>query len=356
MGPISLHHPITRTFLPCFFSVVVIVIAISTELNAVRAPPPVEINKCCRIGETLDRNQQCSIGGATDQWWPTIYLIFKQAYFPNRGQAPRFMRAREYKRPNCQQPELYSSTNFALFSNGSLFLGERGSFFDVSDYCIDKDVALVCLPGSNGADSLKISMKLTKIRKCCSLNSLYLTEAQTCVPHTENGPIPQNLFEVKNTSHIDLVYGFPSCSPLTNNKYVIADQFQETNLNVADGTYVLQNTKKVLTNDEFCIDHINQNSNIFTGTVFACDELVSVKEAPELKNEEVCQCEHSYRLWLIECFSSKIESPVSHLFDRVNYFCDIFITYIDDWISIALKSSCVALQMPNLLCGMFIDR
>lgn len=284
---------IKRTFIPCFLSVIVIAITISTKfeyIHAVRAPPPVEINKCCRIGETLGQNRQCTVGGSSDdQWWPTIYLINKHSYFPKQGEAPRFMRAREFKRPDCENPELFLST-IALFSNGSLFLGERNSFFDTSDYCIDKDVALICLPGLKNADSLRTPIKLTKIRKCCSLNSHYSTQAQTCIPYSENDhTTPENLFETKNTSQIDLVYGFPSCSPATNNKFVIAAQFHEHNLNDADGTYVLENTRKVLTNDEFCIEYTNHNTNIFTGTVFACDELVSVKETtPELRKEEVC--------------------------------------------------------------------
>lgn len=245
----------------------------------IRAPPPVEINKCCRIGETLNRNRQC-LASEIEHWWPPIYLIGKQAYFPKQGEAPRFLRAQENKQPDCENPELILN-NIALFSNGSLFLGERNYFINMENYCIDKDVALVCL---KGADSLKTPTKLTKVRKCCSLNSVYLTHAQTCVQQSEEIPL-------KLTSHIDLVYGFPVCS-VTNNKYVIADQYHEHNLNIDDGTYVLGNAQKILKNDEFCIEHTNQNSNSVTGTVIACDDLVAITEAPELKNEEVSGCAH----------------------------------------------------------------
>lgn len=254
------------------------------RVYAARAPSPVEVNKCCRMGETLDRDGLCSNGEAVDHWWPPIYLIQKQSYFPKQGEAPRFLRAREYKRPVCENPDLISNS-IALFSNGSLFLGERSLFIDVENYCIDKDVALVCLPNLKSADSLKTPIKLTKIRKCCSLN-FYLTHAQTCVPKSEE--TPQELFGTKNTSSIDLVYGFPRCS---SNKYVIADQFHENNLSIDNGTYILENTHKTLTNDEFCIDHSNQNANLVTGTVlFVCNELEAIKETPDLKNEEVCRC------------------------------------------------------------------
>lgn len=282
MGPTSIRH-----LLNFFLSLILILITNAigfTHVYAVRQPPPtVEINKCCRIGETLDRNQQCSIGG-TDQWWPLIYLIAKGTYFQKQGEAPRFFRAREFTQPACEDPELFLK-NIALFSNGSLYLGERNSFIDRNDYCIDKDVALVCLPNVNGADSLTTAIKLTKIRKCCSFDSIYLTYAQNCVQSEKSS---QKLFETKNTSNIDLVYGFPSCKGLsTTDNYVIADQFREHNLNVDNGTYILENTHKILTNDEFCIDHSNQNGNTFAVTVFACDDLVAVKEAPESKTEEV---------------------------------------------------------------------
>lgn len=265
-----------RTLLLCLACVLVV-----TQVSAIRAPSPVDVNKCCRIGETLDRNSQlCAIGAVTDDhWWPLIYLIAKKQYFPKQGEAPRFLRVHENQRPNCEQPDLFTS-GIALFSNGSLFLGERNLFIDISNYCIDKDVALVC----KSADALKASQKkLTKVKKCCTPTS-YLEHARTCIPWSNE--IPQQLFETKNISNIDLIYGFPRCST-ANNNYVVADRFHEPNLNMDDGTYTLENTHKVLTDDEFCIDHTNQDANFGTGTVIACDDLVAVKEAPELKNEKV---------------------------------------------------------------------
>lgn len=274
-----------RTFLTLILILISNYIAFE-QVIAVRAPSPVEINKCCRIGETLDRNKRCSIGGSSDQWWPLIYLIGKGSYFPKHGEAPRFMRAIELKQPSCENPELFFN-NIALFSNGSLFLGERNKFIDRNDYCVDKDVALVCLPNMNGVDSLKTSIKLTKIRKCCSLSSIYLTHAQNCVQQEEN---PPKLFEIKNASQIDLVYGFPLCNGPSNahNKYVIPEQFHENNLNFENGTYTLENTHKILGNNEFCIDHTtNQSTNSIVAVVFACDDLVAVTEIPELRTEEV---------------------------------------------------------------------
>lgn len=265
-----------RTFLVCVIWVLVV-----GPACGIRAPSPVEVNKCCRVGETLDRHSQlCSIGASDDHWWPPIYLIAKNQYFSKSGEAPRFVRAHENQRPPCEQPDLFAS-GIALFSNGSLFLGERNLFIDISNYCIDKDVALVC----KSADALKATVKLTKVKKCCTPTS-YLEHARTCIPLSSQ--IPQQLFQTKNISDIDLIFGFPRCSS-ANNNYVVADQFHEQNLNLDDGTYTLENSAhKVLRNDEFCIDHTHQGANFGTGTVIACDDLVAIKEAPELKNEKVC--------------------------------------------------------------------
>lgn len=265
----------------------IIVGSVILTVTAVRAPPPVEVNKCCRIGERLNRNQECSIGDGTDKWWPLIYLIVKNSYFLPHGEAPRFIRPREHKRPNCENPELVL-TNIALFSNGSLYLAERNSFIDLADYCVDKDVALVCLPSGKNADSLVSPVKLTKIRKCCGHQSIYLTNDATCVTRTEeHNQIPEQFFTAQNSSYFDLVYGYPSCSAAANNKFVIADQFRENNLNTQNGTYAL-NSNRVLTVDEFCIEHTLQPTNKITESVFACADVVAVKDVLESKREEVC--------------------------------------------------------------------
>lgn len=273
---------IKRAFLSC--SALCALMFVVGHVSAIRAPSPVEVNKCCRIGETFDRNSQlCAIGATDDHWWPPIYLIAKNTYFLKQGEAPRFLRAHENTRPSCDQPDLVTE-GFALFSNGSLFLGQRNLFIDIANFCIDKDVALVCLAHHKTAASLRTSLQLTKVKKCCTPTS-YLEHARSCIPLTSDAP--QKLFQTKNASHIDLIFGFPRCSS-TNNNYVVADQFREKNLNLGEGTYTLENTQKKLTIDEFCIDHTNQDANLVTGTVIACDDLVAVKEAPELKNEKVC--------------------------------------------------------------------
>lgn len=281
-----------RTFLSFSISLILILAVHDIRFGTVfaaRALSPnrsVEINKCCHIGEILNRDKKCITieGGADDHWWPPIYLVNKLIYFPRLGEAPKHLRITEYKQPNCANPELFLNS-FALFSNGSLFLGERNLFIDVDNFCIDKDVAIVCLP-TNAADSLTTAIKLTKIRKCCSLNSIYQTDNQTCAPHSTEQP--PKLFATKNTSSIDLVYGFPRCSEATNNKYVIVDQFHENNLNIDDGTYTLENPKRILIKEQFCIDHTNQNAKSVIGTVIACDELVDIKETLESEKEKVC--------------------------------------------------------------------
>lgn len=274
----------TYLYLPIILILFIVKI---NDVTAVRAPSPIEINKCCPIGERLDRNEECTIGTPNDKWWPLIYLIAKQSYFTPHGESPRFLRARE-QRPKCEHPEIFN--NIALFSNGSVYLGERNLFIDLDNYCIDKDVAIVCLPNNaKGADSLLAPSKLIKIRKCCGHQSVYLTNAANCVSTIpEYGIINENLIQSKNATLFDLVYGYPKCSSGANDKYFLAEQFHEKNLKFENGSYVLD-SNKVLNTDEFCIDHTVQNSNVVTAMVFACADILAVKDSNvESKNEEVC--------------------------------------------------------------------
>lgn len=340
-------------------------------VGAVRAPPPIEINKCCRNGEQLDGNQLCSIG-STEQFWPPVYQINKQNYYSPRGSAPRFMRVRERRRPDCEHPELFQN-GIALFSNGSLFLGERNAFIDLNNYCVDKDAALVCLSRPTDADSLHAPIKLTKIRKCCGQHSVYFTSAETCVPeNTEHGVKPEQFIDSSQNATIDLVYGFPSCGPAASNRYLIAGQYRKEHLDVDNGSYHLD-AQKVLKVDEFCIDHTIQNADAVTVTsVFACADLVAVKERPEQKTEQVCCLflQHCFYLCLLVCHSQSFsrtlyinfsfpsfvaEQTLLYLFDCTDNFGSISAADIGHWIPIAVESSCAALSLSNLLRWMFAN-
>lgn len=258
--------------------------------DGVRAPSPVDVNKCCPLGQQLDREtEQCTDGGLA-KWWPGIYLIKKQDYFKPLGEAPRFVRPREQRRPDCMRPEVFWN-DIVLFSNGSLYLAERNIFIDVDSYCVDKDVAMVCLPErANGADSLLAPANVIKVRKCCFQHSVLRINDTNCIPATSEHTLSgRTLIAPNNGTHIDMVYGLPKCAFGAANKFIL-EQFREQKLDRQNGSYLLD-SHKVLGTDEFCIDHTEHHANVLTDMVFACADLVAVHDVPandERRNEEVC--------------------------------------------------------------------
>lgn len=256
--------------------------------NGVRAPSTVIVNKCCSLGQRLDENVQCLDGGS-NQWWPSIYMPLKQTHYNPFGEAPRFMRSRENRRPDCMHPELFWN-DITLFTNGSLFLVERNVFVGTDSYCVDKDVALVCLPNNaNGADSLLAPANVIKVRKCCLQHSLLRINDTKCIPETSDHTLnARTLIAPNNATHIDMVYGLPKCAYGTNNKYLL-QQFHELKLNLQNGSYSLD-SDKMLDTEEFCIDHTEHNSHVVTDMVFACADNLVADDVPvnvAQQNEEV---------------------------------------------------------------------
>lgn len=255
--------------------------------SARTAPAPIEINKCCRNGEQLDEKQQCLIG-SSEKWWPPVYQLQKQKYFSPAGEAPRFFHVRELSRPNCESPEFINHHNhFALFSNGTLYLGDRSATIDNDKFCVDKDTALVCAPESNAVDQQKLSVNHVKIRKCCSQKAIY--EAQSvCVPLGDGHEIlSQNL--VKNTSQpIEYRYGFPQCTNYSNNNIAIVGKFNESKFDDRTGDLMLPGG--VFQPNQYCLEHYNDSDSINVH-VFMCAE-----NLPETKAEMVNICSST---WLI---------------------------------------------------------
>lgn len=252
-----------------------VIICWPSYTNSVRPPLPVTVNKCCRIGEQLDKNRQCIIGG-TEQWWPLIYLILKQIYYAPRGDAPRFIKAREQTQPGCDSPEVFTGTDsMALFSNGSLFLLQRNAFVDNENYCIDKDVALVCFPRPQGVDSLRAPIKLANIKKCCGIKAVYSTEVNNCVPLDEGHEMLSKKL-ISNSSMIDFVYGFPECTE--NNHFTIAGELKEANLNIQNGALTLETGHKFEWK-EYCLEHTLHDVDESYVNVFTCSDRFTVPES-----------------------------------------------------------------------------
>lgn len=245
--------------------------------NALKPPPTVIVNKCCRVGEQLNADKKCVVG-ATEKWWPHIVMIQKQNYFKPRGDAPRFFKIEEQQMPSCARPEVFTGdSRMALFSNGSLFLMERSRLVEPDHYCVDKDIAVVCLPQMQGADSLTAPIALTQLRKCCGQSLVYDTDANGCVPlHHTHELYAKKL--IGNTTAIDLLYGFPACESKSNH-YANQGPFREDNLEVSTGSLILGSGRRVQSN-EFCLEHTVSDMDKAYVSVFMCaNNVASVPEA-----------------------------------------------------------------------------
>lgn len=255
-----------------------------SSVQSVRPPVPVVINKCCRIGEQLDQNDQKCLFGGTEQWWPLIYLILKQTYYVPHGEAPRFLKVREQARPICDSPELFTgNNNMAVFSNGTLFLSEKNVFVDADNYCVDKDSAMVCFPQPKGVNSLVAPVKKNKIRKCCGLQFVYTENSKCSLVEEGHKVLSKKLIE--NSTAFEFVFGFPKCK--TSNDFTIVGQFDESNLEHESGNLTLSGREFKW--DEYCLEHTLNDSDSSYVNVFTCAEHFSVPDAIAAPNDqEVC--------------------------------------------------------------------
>lgn len=240
--------------------------------NAVKAPSAVVINKCCRIGEQLDRYQQCVVG-STEKWWPVIYLILKNQYFQPFGDAPRFLKTRENSRPTCSNSEIHTGSSHALFSNGSLYLSERHMLLNQENYCIDKDMAIVCLPEVSNLESRAAPKKLSKVKKCCGAHAVYSAENSRCMSVEDGSEMTKRL--VSNSSAVDIVYGLPKCQD--ENAFTVASVFHESNLDYATGSLTLDSGQQFSWH-EYCLEHTIDNANSRYVSVITCMENFSIIE------------------------------------------------------------------------------
>lgn len=247
-------------------------------IEAGKAPSPVFVNKCCRIGEKLERNKECSFGG-TDRWWPVIFMIMKYTYFEPDGEAPRFFKVNEFSRPNCPSPELINGPHtMAIFSNGTLYLSDRTEFIDSDNFCVDKDMALVCSPKVQNENLVNQPPKRTLVRKCCHQKEIYQTDAQTgCVLLHEKHEIFERKLVENTTNQLEYRYGFPQCSKNTNNIAIVGkfneSKFDENtgNLTLAEGTFQ---------DNQYCLERFNE-TGIVNVHVFTCTEYLPTSDKPE---------------------------------------------------------------------------
>ncbi|KAJ6645899.1 putative G-protein coupled receptor Mth-like 1, partial [Pseudolycoriella hygida] len=229
-----------------------------------RPPPIVTLNKCCRLGEGMDNYTQCNIGG-TEMWVPHVYLINKKTYFMPKGEAPRFFKIKEGTKPTtCAEPELFvGAAVFVLFSNGSMYVSEKARFVSGDNFCVEKDMALVCFPSPESANSLTAPAKLTKVKKCCGVQSVYQENVANCVVLNDGHDLISK--KIINSTAVEIVYGFPKCEG--NHRYTVAGKFHSEKFDEITGTVTLE-TGKEFGYKDYCLEHtlsdMDSNVNIFT--------------------------------------------------------------------------------------------
>lgn len=236
----------------------VIILLSSLLSEAGRAPAPKKINKCCRIGEYLERNQVC-VAGSSNSWVPLIFLISRGDYFDPKGQSPKFITFEQNTRPkDCKeyQTKMFhgGGNNIIIFSNGSLFLREKSIFVGMDDYCVDSEAALVCFRHIEAVDSLTAPQKkLTKLRKCCGPNAAYDSKQKTCIYQHKGSPqltTPSN-GDIFNSTDVDIIFGFPDCN---STNFAIVSSFNSELFDVETGKLTLEADKHI-TSDQFCLEY-----------------------------------------------------------------------------------------------------
>lgn len=244
-------------------------------VNAGRAPAPVYINKCCRIGEKLERNSECSFG-STEHWWPVIYMIVKNGYFEPHGEAPRFFKVNESSRPHCTSPELISGEHkTALFSNGTLYIPDRTELIGADNFCIDKDMALICSQLSQNDNSVEQQQNRTLVRKCCAQKAIYQTgTGDFCVTLRDGNDIIGRKLVENSTNPLSYRYEFPQCSKHSNN-IAIVGKFNQSNFDESTGNLTL--AEGVFSSDQYCLEHYNDSGSVNVH-VFTCTEYLPTSE------------------------------------------------------------------------------
>ncbi|XP_017484680.1 PREDICTED: probable G-protein coupled receptor Mth-like 1 [Rhagoletis zephyria] len=250
-----------------------------------RIPPPqVTVNKCCRYNEHMNFNQTCVMGNS-ELWVPMIFLISRRRYFTPQGGKPKFMIFQENVLPvvddysiesmqdmgkeqngKCTSEELEffsAGGNYLLFSNGSLFLGERKQFIEPQRYCVDRNGVLVCFPRErNGTQRIKV-------KKCCGWNGIYDSAKKQCTfPGGSGNPNINPPAELPlNSSLYETIYGFPTCHQKTV-PYAIAGDWHESQMDVENGNLKL--THKQISTSDYCLEHLLENDAIAAIKIFTC--------------------------------------------------------------------------------------
>lgn len=218
------------------------------------------LNKCCRLGEYLDQSKQC-VAGSSELWVPRIYMINQKKLFEPQGSIPKFFSIEENTKPkHCQDADLelfIGTETFIIFSNATLFIFETNNYFSPEKYCVDKELALICIPKTEN-DSL--TAPRIKVRKCCQPNQVYDETKKTCISSRS----PKKEMPIVDSKNVEIIYGFPSdCT-----SYAITGEFHIESLDTTSGNLTL-NPSKNFTSADYCLEHAYESSDVKL-KIFTC--------------------------------------------------------------------------------------
>ncbi|XP_044249734.1 probable G-protein coupled receptor Mth-like 1 [Drosophila takahashii] len=247
-------------------------------------PPTVKLNKCCHSGEFLNETSGACLAGSETLWLPMVYLVQQQRFYEPHGAAPRFLKFLPNTRPKCGQDrrtELFRSRggNVMLFPNGTLYVRERGLLVQPPDYCVDWEVALVCLESQpQDADALKAPAANhsehgpanLRLSKCCGRWGSYNTQLQNCDLQPQREKLLRLAPQLPAGSYLTS-YGLPVCP--RSGGYAIAGDWQDARLDRT--TAGLQLPHKNLSADQYCLEHTEREGEV---KIIACQHLFSAEE------------------------------------------------------------------------------
>ncbi|CRK90996.1 CLUMA_CG004684, isoform A [Clunio marinus] len=242
------------------------------EINAETrqaASPKVKlaINKCCRIGDVLNKDLKCDAGIGSNKWAPKVFFPKKQTFYVETGSLPNFMVTQEEVRPLCKNFDLVNSTEVFIVGNGSLYLYDKHiSINKIEDYCVDQVLSVVC---RRDKESVPDNMALIELTKCCGPNQIYYynSNATNTPCQTINNSNPLFGRPLIEGVYVDLTYKFPDC---TSNEFAIAGPFLSANHYPETGD-VRTESGKVFHRNQYCLDHVQSES--YEGVkIFTCSE------------------------------------------------------------------------------------
>ncbi|XP_049803782.1 probable G-protein coupled receptor Mth-like 1 [Schistocerca nitens] len=242
----------------------------------------VRINRCCAPQERYSFSQgacEPAPGGAQPPpWTPLVYSPAAGDLLP---ELPPHWQQRAGFVPRCEGAAKVLRTHpdglhdYIIFDNGSLWLTETQEFFHPEAYCVDGDVAVICLQGAAEEDEVRF-------RKCCLGDGVFSEASMSC---TEGGGAPAGatVAEVvaRSWPRARLTANFPVCRTPGTHFEVAGSVLGGDGSLKRDGSLIIRGAALTLTlrADEFCLERVVQHSADAGVQVLACPETVSARRS-----------------------------------------------------------------------------